>query len=82
MVTTAAELPLQAEGSGLFTVKLYNIRSGCNRGLESALQAMKLMGVDCGVLLETKLTKGGLHVLEQCLQCPIHPCAEQVARRD
>ncbi len=26
--------------------------------LESALQAMKLMGVDCGVFLETKLTKG------------------------
>ncbi len=58
MVTTAAEPPLQAEGSGLFTVASYNIQSGCNGGLESALQAMKLMGVDCGVLLETKLTKG------------------------
>jgi hypothetical protein len=52
------KLPLRAEGSGLFTMALYNIRSGCNAGLESALQAMKLMGVDFGVLLEKKLTKG------------------------
>jgi hypothetical protein len=52
------EPPLRAEGSGLFTMALYNIRSGRNGGLESALQAMKLMGVDLGVLLETKLTKG------------------------
>jgi hypothetical protein len=37
----------------------YNVQSGCNGGLESALRAMKLMGVDFGVLLETKLTKGG-----------------------
>ena len=58
MATTAAEPPSQAEGSGLFTVASYNIQSGCNGGLESALGAMKLMGVDCGVLLETKLTKG------------------------
>jgi hypothetical protein len=39
-------------------VASYNIQSGCNGGLESALQAMKQMGVDCGVLLETKLTEG------------------------
>ena len=58
MVTTAAEPPLQAEGSGLFTVASYNIQSGRNGGLESALQAMKRMGVDCGILLETKLTNG------------------------
>jgi hypothetical protein len=58
MATMALELPSQAEGSGLFTVALYNIQSGCNGGLESALQAMKQMGVDYGVLLETKLTKG------------------------
>ena len=57
MVTTAVEQPSQAEGSGLFTVAWYNIRSGCNGGLESALIAMRLMGVDCGVFLETKLTK-------------------------
>jgi hypothetical protein len=36
----------------------YNIRSGCNGGLESALQAMKLMGVNFGILVETKVTKG------------------------
>jgi hypothetical protein len=42
----------------LFTVALYDIQSGCNGGLESALQAMPQMGVDCGILLETKLTEG------------------------
>jgi hypothetical protein len=51
-------LPLQAEGSESFTMALYNKQSSCNGGLESALQAMKLMGVDFGVLLETKLTEG------------------------
>jgi len=58
MVTTAVEPPSRAEGSGSFTVASYNIRSGRNGGLESALRAMKLMGVDCGVFLETKLTEG------------------------
>jgi hypothetical protein len=58
MTTIAPEPPLQAEGSGLFTVASYNIQSSRNGGLESALQAMKQMGVDCGILLETKLTKG------------------------
>ncbi len=48
----------RAEGSGPFTVALYNIRNGCNGGLESTLRAMKQMGVDYGVLLETKLTEG------------------------
>jgi hypothetical protein len=52
------EPPSRAKGSGSFTMALYNIQSGCNGGLESALQAMKLMGVNFGVLLETKLTKG------------------------
>jgi hypothetical protein len=52
------EPPLQAEGSGLFTMASYNIQSGCNGGLESALQVMKLMEVDFGILLETKLIKG------------------------
>ncbi len=54
----ALEPPSQAEGSGLFTVASYNIQSSRNGGLESALRAMKQMGVDCGILLETKLTKG------------------------
>ncbi len=58
MATIATEPPSGAEGSGSFTIALYNIQSGHNGGLESALQAMKLMGVDCGVFLETKLTKG------------------------
>jgi hypothetical protein len=58
MAMMALEPPLQAEGSGLFTVALYNIQNGRNGGLESALRAMKQMGVDCGVLLETTLTKG------------------------
>jgi hypothetical protein len=52
------EPPSQAVGSGSFTMASYNIQSGCNGGLESALQAMKLMGVDVGILLERKLTKG------------------------
>ena len=82
MVTIATEPPLRAEGRGSFTVASYNIQSSSNGGLESALQAMKLMGVDCDILLETKVTEGGLHTLEQRLQPPIHPCAEQVARRD
>ena len=54
----ALEPPSRAEGGGSFTVASYNIRSGRNGGLESALRAMKQMGVDCGVLLETKLTEG------------------------
>ena len=54
----ALEPPSQAEGGGLFTVTSYNIQSGRNGGLESALRVMKQMGVDCGVILETKLTKG------------------------
>jgi hypothetical protein len=41
----------------LFTVASYNIQSGLNGGLESALRAMKQMGVDCGILLATKLTE-------------------------
>ncbi len=41
MATIALELPLQAEGSGLFMVVSYDIQSSCNGGLESALQAMK-----------------------------------------
>jgi hypothetical protein len=52
------EPPSQAEGSGLFMMASYNIRSGHNGGLESALRAMKLMGVNFGILLQTKLTKG------------------------
>ena len=58
MALTAAEPHSRAEGSGSFTVAQYNIQSGCNGGLENALRANKLMGVDCGVFLEKKLTEG------------------------
>ncbi len=58
MALIAMEPPSRAEGSGSFTVASYNIRSGRNGGLESALRAMKLMGVNLGILLETKLTEG------------------------
>ncbi len=54
----ALEPPSRAEGSGSFMVTSYNLQNGSNGGLESALQAMKQTGVDCGILLETKLTKG------------------------
>ncbi len=37
MATIAPEPPLQAEGSGSFTVMPYDIQSGCNGGLEGAL---------------------------------------------
>jgi hypothetical protein len=58
MATMALEPPSRAKGSGSFMVASYNIQSGRNGGLESAIRVMKQMGVDCGVLLETKLTKG------------------------
>ncbi len=50
--------PAQAEGSGSITVAMYNIRSGCNGGLEYALWAMEAVGIDIGMLLETKVTNG------------------------
>jgi hypothetical protein len=58
MAMIAMEPPLRAEGSEPLTMASYNIQSGCNGGLESALQPMKLMVVNFGVLLETTLTKG------------------------
>jgi hypothetical protein len=48
------EPPSRAEGSESFTTASYNIQSGHNCGVESALRAM---GVNFGILLETKLTK-------------------------
>jgi hypothetical protein len=82
MATIASEPPSQAEGSGLFTIASYNIQSGCNGGLESALRAMKLMGVELWSLLRDKIDQGGVHALEQRLQRPQYPCTKQVARRD
>ena len=58
MATTASRPPSRADGRGSIAVASYNIRSGRNGGLESALRAMEAMDVDLGVLLETKLTGG------------------------
>ena len=58
MAETASRPPSRADGSGSIAVASYNIRSGRSGGLESALRAMEAMGVDLGVLLETKLTGG------------------------
>jgi hypothetical protein len=41
-----------------FVVALFNIRSGQNGGLESALRAMAAMDVDFGILVEMKITGG------------------------
>jgi hypothetical protein len=51
-------MPSRADGSGSIAVAMYNIHSGCNGGLESALRAMEGMGIDLGILLETKVTDG------------------------
>ena len=58
-VVAAAEpqdAPSQADGSGTLAVATWNIRSGRNLGLESALRAMASMAVDICLLTETKLT--------------------------
>ncbi len=43
MVETEPCMPSQADGSGLIAVATYNIRSGCNGGLETALRVMEGM---------------------------------------
>ena len=53
----AQEPPSRTDGCGTFAVASWNIRSGRNAGLESALRAMASCGVDLGILQETKLTK-------------------------
>jgi hypothetical protein len=58
MALTASCPPSQTDGSGSIAVASWNIRNGCNGGLESALRAMEAMGVNLGILLETKLTGG------------------------
>ncbi len=37
-------------------VALYNIRSGWNGGLESALKVMAEMDIDFGILVDSKIT--------------------------
>jgi hypothetical protein len=55
MMLTGQEPPSQADGSGFFTLAMFNVCSGHNGGLESALRAMAATGVDCGVFTETKI---------------------------
>ena len=52
------EPPSRTDGRGTFSLATWNIRSGRKNGLETALRAMRSMGVDIGFLQETKLTGG------------------------
>jgi hypothetical protein len=56
MAEMAPCTPSRADGSGSIAVTTYNIRSGWNGGLKSALWAMDGIGADLGILLETKVT--------------------------
>ena len=58
MAETAPHTPSRADGSGSIAIATYNIRSGRNGGLESALRAMEGIGADLGILMETKVTDG------------------------
>jgi hypothetical protein len=58
MVETVPCTPSRADGSGSIAVVTYDIRTGCNGGLESALRAMEGIGADLGILMETKVTDG------------------------
>jgi hypothetical protein len=48
----------QTQGGNRITLATYNIRSGRNGRLETALRAMDQMKVDLGILTEAKLTDG------------------------
>ena len=50
--------PFRSKGSGTFRMGTYNIITGQGGGILSALRAMGKLGVDVGVLQETKMTKG------------------------
>ena len=52
------DAPSRTDGSGAFKLATWNIRSGRNGGLESALRALDALEVDIALLTETKLTKG------------------------
>ena len=56
MAETASRPPSQSDGSGSIPVASWNIHNGHSGGLESALRAMEALGVDIGILLETKVT--------------------------
>ena len=48
----------QTKGTDEINIATYNIRSGRNGRLETALRAMEQMNVDLGILTEAKLTDG------------------------
>ncbi len=58
MVEMAPDAQSRADCCKSFAVALFNILSGQNGGLESALRAMAAMDVDFGILMETKITGG------------------------
>jgi hypothetical protein len=57
VAVTSAPSP-QPGNSRSVALALFNIRSGCNGGLDGALRAMDQLGVEIGFLVETKLTDG------------------------
>ena len=57
-IITEHEPPSQTDVRGNFSVALWNICSIKNGGLEGSLQEMESLGVNIGILQETKLTKG------------------------
>jgi hypothetical protein len=58
MVLLVLDAQSRADCCKSFVVALYDIRSGQNGGLESALRAMAEMDIDFRILVETKITTG------------------------
>jgi hypothetical protein len=58
MVEMAPDAQSRADCCESFAVALFNIRSGRNGGLESALRAMAAMDINFEILMETKITGG------------------------
>ena len=56
MSELAQEPPSRTDGCGFISVASWNIHSGWNAGLESALRLMTSLGVDLGILQDIKLT--------------------------
>ena len=57
-IITTQEPPFQTDGRWTFSVASWNIRSSRNGSLQAALRVMESLGVDIGILQETRLTKG------------------------
>jgi exonuclease III len=71
--------PFRSKGSGTFRMGTYNIITGQGGGILSALRAMGKLGVDVGVLQETKMTKGiyprrGFGYSVFCTDAPSRQC--------